>query len=250
MRLTRQKTWLALQGLVLLIAGLYQLMWLGFGVNTTGQVVEFYRGTREFPANFIVVEYYAAEKPHFVTFIHDEDFDANFIGQEIKLSYLSFARDSARLPRFTTGDRIVLVFYGIFLFVTALIFLMPNYLIGRQSQFIITARPPFIRYLSGKAVSRGETVRRIINANLVAGYIEKFMMPFVGSAVIALFIYISTFEPALVIASFAVGTVLGVIRAYQWKKELKPNDEELTTLDYLPGNDDETEDVVVTRDSQ
>lgn len=252
MRLSRKQTWVAIQLLVFLFVGLYQLMWWLFGVNTTGYVQEFYQGGRDFPVKYMLVEYYTPERRHATSFVHDPDFDANFIGQEIKIEYLSFARASARLPRFSSGDRLGLVAYGLFLFVTLLIFIMPNYLIGRQSYFEVRFQPPFLRYISGKPVTRRQTLQRVITANIIAGYIEKFMLPFAGSAVVALFLYITTWQSELVIAAFIGGTVLGVWRAYAWRRQLKITDDELVALDELPGSDDALADspAVITRDSK
>jgi len=184
------------------------------------------------------VEYTAGDFIHQTTFFYEKEFHTYYTGQTIDLSYLSFARGSARLPVFTAGDALGLIVYLLLAFVTALIFVMPNYLIGKQSWFSVDQHFPFIHYHSGKLPTHADTVSLITKANLFAGYIEKFMLPFTGAAVMALVLYLITWSVTVVILCFITGSVLGVLRAIKWKKSLEPGDDELEVIDTLPHSSD------------
>lgn len=233
MKLSRQKFWILLQVFVILIISFYGLLWFT-AVKTDGYVLGFSEGTKDFPVTIMHVEYYAKEIRHVATFLYDKDFYAYRTGQTIELSYLPFARGSARLPNFNAGDMLFILIYIIWLFISSLIFLMPNYFIGKKSTFQISWKFPFVKYYSGKATTYSETVKLIVNANFVAGLIEKFMFPFVGSGVIALILYVSTWNSILVVLSLSIGSILGILRALKWKKSLRPGDDELEVIDQLP----------------
>jgi hypothetical protein len=127
-----------------------------------------------------------------------------------------------------------MMIYGVFLLVTAAIFIMPNYFIEPKSCFFIRKQFPFVHYQVIEERKASDTVTLIERANLFAGYIEKFMLPFAASLPFALVLYLVTWRVELVIACMIVGSVFGVRRARNWKKHLKPDDPELDVLDDQP----------------
>jgi len=234
MKLSRQQFWLFIQACVITIALLYQTMWL-FAKPTTGTVVGIDFGTRGSPTKYALVEYEAGDYLFSDFFLVDEDFSRYHTGQKLNMHYLPFAKASARVDGITAGSVIWLMVYGIFMLLTAAIFIMPNYLIEPKSCFLISKQFPFIRYLIIEKRKRGATLNLIKKSNLFAGYIEKFMLPFAASLPIALIMYLITWRGEWVIISILVGSVFGVLRARKWKKQLKPDDPQLGVLDEQPG---------------
>lgn len=213
---------------------MYQAMWL-FAKPTTGIVVGIDQGTRSSPTKYALVEYEAGNYLFADYYLVDEDFSRYYPGQKLNMHYLPFARATARVDGITAGSMIWVIVYGIFLLLTAAIFIMPNYLIEPKSCFIISKKFPFVRYLIVERRKREATLTLIEKANLFAGYIEKFMLPFAGSLPIALILYLITWSVELVILTIITGSVLGIRRARKWKKQLHPDDPELDVLDEQPG---------------
>jgi hypothetical protein len=230
MKLSRQKFWLFLQAVVMVIVLCYQALWLT-AKPAKGVVVAMYayKGGKS-----IEVQYVIEGKTHTSMFMYDEDFSNFHTGRQLDMEYLPFARGSVRIKGLTAETIVWLGGYILFLIVSALVFIMPNYVIEKKSSFIISKRRPFIRYVVEERRKRTETISLIEKANLFAGYIEKFMFPFAISGFVALILYLVTWSVAVVIACFIAGTIWGVIRARRWRAQLKPDDPELDVLDEQP----------------
>ncbi|HEX6916276.1 MAG TPA: hypothetical protein VF145_13595 [Chitinophagaceae bacterium] len=238
MKLSRRNFWIVLHLSVLLLFLAWQLLWLVAGVKTEAVVTGFSEPSKDLPVVFMFVEYNSGSFIHQTSFIYDQDVHGYRTGEVIEISYLSFAAGSSRLPGFTAGDAVAAMSYALVLFVTGLIFLIPNYLVGKYSYFVISGSFPFVKHHNEKPITHWETVNRIVRANLVAGYVEKFMFPFVVSAVAALLLYLFTWSVTVVVLSFICGIVSGIIRAVRWKQSLQPGDDELEVLDVLHNSDD------------
>lgn len=239
MKLTRKQFWLFLQACIVVLVLLYEAMWL-MAIPTTGTVVGIDYGTGRYKAvKHALIEYEANGAYFSDYFLVDEDFSNYHTGQRLKMSYLPFAKASARVDGITAGTVLLFICYVIFFVMSAAIFIMPNYILGRYSIFIIYKHPPFVKYIAGPKRKQIETLTLIEKANLFAGYIEKFMLPFAASLVVSLFVYLITWMVELVILCIVAGSIWGIIRARKWRKHLHPDDPELDVLDKQPGWTDE-----------
>jgi len=160
MKLSRQQFWLLLQGIILFCFLAYEAVWLT-AKPVTGTVVGIHheRVGKRGAVKSIEIMYVADDRIFTKYVLWDEDVNHFKSGERLPMHYLPFARSLARIDGISGGTIIKLFIYGILLLVSAGIFLMPNFMLAKQSSFIITSRPPFIRYVVEKSRTWNETIK-------------------------------------------------------------------------------------------
>jgi len=239
MTLSRQQFWLFLQACVIILFLMYEGMWLT-GKPVAGVVTDIERGSGRYKSiKFAVVQWEINGELYEDYYLMDDDFSRYSIGTRLSMKYLPFAKFTARVNGITAGKAEWGIVYLFFLIITAAIFVLPNFVIERKSSFIVSLRRPFIKYVVNKPVQKKEVISLIERSNLVAGYIEKFMFPFMISMVIALILYLCIWQSWIVWVCMVAGIIFGVRRARKWAHQLKPHAPELYDLDNQPTWSDE-----------
>jgi hypothetical protein len=227
MNLSRKRFWLLLQVIGVGMLVLYHSIWL-FTDNTTGIVQEI---TKYKSVKSAEVIYNVNQVPYSTIILLDDDFSNYQLGQNIKLRYLVFAKGSAKGVGTTAGDMVTITFYVFYLLFWTVILILPNNIIEKDSRFIVNRWFPFIKYIPGKPRPKAADVLLIEKANLFAGYIERFMFPFIMCGCTGLVYYLfsrTLFMPMLI--GFT-GIVWGILRSRSWAKKLAVNDDELDAVD-------------------
>jgi hypothetical protein len=231
MKLSRKQFWLLLQAIYISVLLLYQGLWLTSGL-CTGKVVEIRKGTGDYKSMRYALIYYAVDgKVYDTEEIIDADYSDYKVGQELQMSYLPFAKGTARVKGSKADLFLIVGFYTIFLLFTAVILILPNYLLDRKCHFQIQRRRPFVRYVVEERRKKNYAIPLIERANLYAGYVERFMFPFIMCGCTALIVYLFSKSLFWLILLIVLGVFLGVFRARNWARNLRPHDPELDAVD-------------------
>lgn len=231
MKLSRQRFWLLLQAIYIGCLLLYQAIWIT-SEPCTGTVVEITKGGGAYKSIKTALIYYVVDnKLHNTVVFVDEDFSNYKIGQRLHMSYLPFAKGTARVNGITADLMVAVGYYIFFLLFTAVILIVPNYLLDKKCSFLIYGKPPFVRYIVEERRKKGYAIPLIEKANLYAGYIERFMFPFIMCGITGLIVFLFSKSVFFLILIICMGIFLGVRRSRNWAKNLKPNDPELDAVD-------------------